>query len=345
MKKFSGAVPNPKFTVCLVALAICFAAPAVRAEQWAGLLQDVLQYLKMDEAHLRDALHAGEILYTGMPDHEVLPEQLSVAGTLMLVQHRDAQSVVDAFIHSESLLEHARAETLVSFVEARPIQFESVVLPRDELTLLASSRARERFNLSSAEAAALRNAGPERMAAYRKLLYQRSVDYYQNGLEGLSPYERARSTDDPARELRAALDDITFLRRHFPTMHAALLARPAAQPAGVEQVFLLNQLQIADRPAYMLSRQIFEVQGPWGIGADLQFYSAHTLNTGLVIMAVVPYAERSLVFALLHLFTDELLGFGSSMKKKVGRVRAIEFMSTHFRNVRRDLEAAVRQDQ
>jgi len=329
--------------LCVLSLAVIFAPNSARAETWAGLLSDVLGYLNMDRAHLRDKLHSGEIIYAGMPEHEDLPEQLAVGGTLMLIPKPSGQEIVQKFLNAEGLTKHAGSETLAIFQEDSSAPFGSASLPTTEWAAITSPSASETFNLSAAEAQMLQKNVHQFKQAYEALLYGRFRSYYHEGLAGIRPYERPRKTDDPSLEIRTALAGFTFLDKHFPTLRESILGKPVAS-IDQEQFFLLHESEINNKPMHMLSRQIFEITGDWGIGADLQFYATHGLNAGFVLMGVVPYQQGSLVFALFHVFTNEVLGFGSSLKKRVGRARANELIASYFESVRQQLDASAEEN-
>lgn len=324
--------------VVITVLGLVPGAGARAEERWNELLSDVLQYLDMDRAHLRELLDAGEILYAGMPEHEKLPEQLSVGGVLMLVDEVPAQQVVEAFIHSEALTRHADVRTVALFRGEQDADFEGVTLPEREVALLRSGDPTIHFNLSATEARRLGSArGDAMLATYREHLRQRFASYYQGGFAGMDPYQRSRQTDLPAIELQSAVDGMQFLQRHFRDFHHAITAPPRAGGGEREQLFMIVERRTDDRPLHILSRQLFEVSDRWGLGADIHFYPSHTYNAGLVLMGVTPYGERSLVFALIHLFTDEIRGFGSSVKKAIGRRQASEVLKDYFTTVREAL--------
>ena len=328
----------PRYQMLIVIAASLMWPSAASAETWNALLSDLLGYLNMDRAHLRQQLHAGEIIYAGMPEHEELPEQLAVGGTLMLLQQQPAEHVVRAFVDVEQMVQHAGSEILGLFSADDPSPFADVGLPPAELRALGSGAAAAQFNISATEAKRIRTGTPITTETYRSLLQGRFQRYYNQGLPGLEPYKRPQRTDDPARELQTALDGFQFLDNHFPAFYNAILGAPAAHEQSAEQLFVLHETESNGRTLHVLSRQLFEINDAWGLGADLQFYATHGLNAGFVLMGVVPYQQGSLVFALFHLFTNEVLGFGSTLKKRIGRGRATEILTAYFHTVRRQLE-------
>ncbi len=310
------------------------------AENWNALLSDLLSYLNMDRAHLREQLHAGEIIYAGMPEHEQLPEQLAVGGTLMLLRQQPAEHVVRAFVDVEKMVQHAGSDVLGKFSARDTSIFGELALSSAELRAFGSDSAPAQFNLSATEMRRLSSSSPVRKADYQRLLQGRFHRYYEHGLSGLEPYVRPQRTDNPARELRTALDGFSFLDDHFPAFYGAILGAPVGHEYAAEQLFVLHETESDGRKIHVLSRQLFEINDAWGLGADLQFYATHGLNAGFVLMGVVPYQQGSLVFALFHLFTNEVLGFGSALKKRIGRGRATEILTSYFQSVREQLEPA-----
>ena len=80
------------------------------------------------------------------------------------------------------------------------------------------------------------------------------------------------------------------------------------------------------------------LRGDSALGADLHFYASRGYNSMQTFIGAVPYGAHSLVFAVNHTFTDEVLGFASRLRKHVARSRIAETLAGHLEEVRRQIE-------
>ena len=71
----------------------------------------------------------------------------------------------------------------------------------------------------------------------------------------------------------------------------------------------------------------------------MHFYASREYNAMLTVVGVVPYGPDWMVFALNHVFTDQVLGFGSSMKRRVGRDLVAAQLGKQLAETRRRLAA------
>jgi hypothetical protein len=56
----------------------------------------------------------------------------------------------------------------------------------------------------------------------------------------------------------------------------------------------------------------------WAI-ADREFYVSHGYNTSQALAGLIPVPEGTLIVYASRVSTDQVAGFGSSVKKKIGR--------------------------
>jgi hypothetical protein len=81
------------------------------------------------------------------------------------------------------------------------------------------------------------------------------------------------------------------------------------------------------------------INSHYGIVAELQFYVEHTYNSMFTIIGCVPYEDGTVVFCANSTFTDQVTGFGSSLKRSIGRRRIEDAVSSHFAKLRSVLES------
>ncbi|MDP2098261.1 MAG: hypothetical protein U1D70_10770 [Methylobacter sp.] len=156
--------------------------------------------------------------------------------------------------------------------------------------------------------------------AYRAILLQRLQAYRQQGLKGLAHYDRGDGLfARPAEELRAATMANKVLTRYFPDVYKAWLNYPAVVPAGAtEQFFWLNR-KVEDRPTAILGHRILLSSEAGEVMLSRQFYVGHSYNSNQLSIACLPYRDGSLIFYANRSFTDQVTGFGSSVKHSIGR--------------------------
>jgi hypothetical protein len=63
-----------------------------------------------------------------------------------------------------------------------------------------------------------------------------------------------------------------------------------------------------------------------------QFYAGHSYNSNQLTIACLPYRDGSLVFYANRTFTDQVAGFGSSLKHSIGREQAQNEMTKQPNN-------------
>ena len=95
----------------------------------------------------------------------------------------------------------------------------------------------------------------------------------------------------------------------------------------------------------MLVHRLEQQREDYVIAAELQFYVGHSYNSMLNLIACVPTEEGTLVLSINRLFTDQVTGFGSGLKKKIGRRQVVEAMAEHFEELREELEKPAENEQ
>jgi len=319
----------------------------------AEILEELMQYLGFDASH-REALLAGEILYTGMPDLEVLPQAIAVAGVMLLVQ-RPLDEVVDAYLKEEMF--HASDE-IISFgrFSKEDLDGEDAAASFSRLRFAQEEKAEIKkllrvapgtvYNLSETEMA--RFDGLDAKApghadkvtrAYRTVLLGRGRDYLDLGVAGIAPYARkGGKLASPRDELTVAVESARFLKEHFPDFHAALREFPEHRASLTESRCYWLKKEVDKRPVFILAHQLLSVRDNMALGAEREYYVGHTYNSMLMLIGVLPFEGGTLVFSANRVFTEKVTGFGSGLRKKLGRKVVGEKMARRFETVRTALE-------
>jgi len=316
-------------------------------------LDDAMQFLGFDESRKKDLLD-GKVLFSGMPEMEVLDEQLTVVG-VMLVINRPMHEIVDLILAGESFRGNVRlsdfgliSDTVSSDVTLsafRNVHF--TVEEKKEINILLHSSPGTDYNFSKSEFASFDPLDPgsgnsieEVSARFRDILLQRYLSYVQDGRQGIATYQRRRnSTVSPAEELGVATDTALFLKKHFPDFHQTIVTFPASSQADISHRFYWMKQIMDERPQLALSHHTLQVREDYAIALDEHYYSSHSYNAMHTLIGLVPIGENTLILSSNRTFTDKILGFASRTKRRTGRRIVAKLMAEKFTSLKQILEA------
>lgn len=264
-------------------------------------------------------LAVGVAIYLAAPPSEVLE----------FLENRGMASVDNEVISQTIIPPQVRPDSFIGF---------SFMGRNNEAINFQSATPGEQFNLSTQEFQTLKFIDTTQTDAashtYRRILWQRWQHYLKNGLKGIATYDRgAGKIANPGEELLAATLSNKVLARHFPELHTAWLNYPAEFPDGVDERFLLINRQVENRPTAVLIHRVVLAVDTGGIILSRQFYVGHSYNSGQLTIGSLPYRGGSLVFYANRTFTDQITGFGSGVKRSIGREQMRRRMERHLRNL------------
>ena len=95
--------------------------------------------------------------------------------------------------------------------------------------------------------------------------------------------------------------------------------------------------QVESRPTAVLLHRIILAEDAGGIILSRQFYVGHSYNSNQLIIGCLPYRGGSLIFYTNRTFTDQVAGFGGSLKQSIGREQMRRRMDRHLINLRNAL--------
>lgn len=312
------------------------------------IVDDVMTYLGFESQH-KEALESGEILFTGRPELEALPQSIAVAGAMMLIE-RPPRDLVDAYLSDETLRSHS---DILAFGEVPGEDGDASLLAgfdfgeeeQKEVRRLLRVKAGKDFNLAPVEIEQLAavaertDAAEQVVATYRDALWQRLDAYRTSGLEGILPYARkSGAMASPTEEMRASLDSAAMLKKYFPELHAALENYPGSMDGISNSRLLWIKKVVSDRPTAALAHRLLLVDGDIAIVAEREFYVGHTYNSMLTLAAVAPYENGALVFAANRTFTEKV--GGSGLRKRMGRKLVARKFAQRFEHLRALLPAS-----
>jgi hypothetical protein len=191
---------------------------------------------------------------------------------------------------------------------------------------LVNARAGESLNLSSAEIAAFialqgsTNLQQAAQAQLRKTLLARYQSYRASGLEGIASYDRGNgSVSNPAGELRKASAKARGLQQYLPAFYAVLSDYPRKTMPGLQQHLFWTSYNIDGTPTFVLTHILAAADGNARAVLQRQYYVSTGYNAEQAVAGFLPVQEGTLVVYANHTFTDQVAGFGGSVKRNIGR--------------------------
>jgi len=170
---------------------------------------------------------------------------------------------------------------------------------------------------------ALASAGRDPMKEVEGQLKQQLLGRYQTylakGLHGMAPYDRRNGPFDASEELKRASQAARVLGKYAPELQQLLIMYPQGKPAGLEESFYWLRYDLDGRPNYTLRHRLALPVGDTFAVVDREFYVTHDYNTSQAVAGLVPVSEGTVVFYRSRVSTDQVAGFGSSVKKGIGR--------------------------
>jgi hypothetical protein len=200
------------------------------------------------------------------------------------------------------------------------------------------------LNLSSAEIDQFKKSGGDLAAVnsvLRSLLKVRYESYRREGLKGIAPYSREKNkTVSPGDELRQAATE-TMKTAQQQDLFRALLSYPANPLQGTEHRFYLFKQLLEGRPAFILEHRAGLRQGETAaIVTEEQFYVSHNYNANLITSYYVAGQGGTFIFCINRSFSDQLAGFGSSLKRAIGRRMMLSELAKGMQQLRDKLKQA-----
>ena len=317
-------------------------------------IDKIMAHLAFDKSY-KKALLDGKILSTGMPEMEQLREELAVSA-VMLVVRAPMEKVVTAYLDGASFRQD---DDIIAYHMIKSTQKTGLPSPEDfktagftkgelsEVKKLMDFKGGKAFNFSRDEIKTFRGVDPNDPAAQekmslilRRILAERCRSYLKRGLMAVKPYERERGKQSfPGRELTVAVGSTQLLENHFPDFYQSLLKYPEDIGKTVKNDVYWFKNRLDHRPVFQLCHYMADIRNQYAIVAELQFYVEHTYNSMLTVIGCVPYDSGTVVFCINRTFTDQLAGFGSSLKRTIGRRRIEDSLSEYFAKLRSMLEA------
>lgn len=189
----------------------------------------------------------------------------------------------------------------------------------------------DELNLSSKEISDLKAlnvkglSATDKKKAVEKLLRNQLLSRYQayhaEGLTGIPPYARGRGKEVWANdELVEATMAAKVLEKHSPAFFEVLLKYPDAKPPGLEEWYYWVNYEVSSRPNLILSHRLALQAGDSFIVGERHFFVSHEYNSLQAVGGLLSTEEGALAIYLYRVSTDQVAGFGSSIKRAAARM-------------------------
>jgi hypothetical protein len=214
----------------------------------------------------------------------------------------------------------------------------------DEIRKLANVKPGSNFNLSKDEIATLQKLRREHTGrcdknpacaqafneAYSNMLFDRLQAYRQGGVAAIAPYDRGEDEASPAEELTGGGETLNVLKKEMPSLYAAFMEYPASQIDGVEHTFVWKKHKAQDRPTFSLLHRMMHEGENLVILLEREFYVSQSYNSLMTASGAFAKDDQTLLVYLNRTSTDQVAGFGSSMRHGIGRKMMVSEIKKNY---------------
>jgi hypothetical protein len=210
-----------------------------------------------------------------------------------------------------------------------------------EAKLFAKASPGSKLNLSTADIALFQKVQPTAESVnpqLRAMLKARYEAYRKSGLAGIAPYTRGgRNEAHPGKELELAINETKTVARRQDFFNA-LLSYPANPLPDSEDRFYWFKTTVEDRPTFILAHRAERHTANAALLTEEQFYVGHSYNSNFIAGGCLEVEGGTMVFYVNRTFTDQVAGFGSSMKHGIGRSQMLSEVAANLQRVRDQLQ-------
>lgn len=327
----------------MVGLMGALAAGALALAQESITLDEVATTLKLTDEE-RQSLMNGEFVQRS--EEEVSKKELAAMLLLVIAEP------LDKCLAQAKNLDWLRADKdVIAFKDlgAEPTAdgFKDAVFTSeegDEVRKLAKVKAGSDFNLSKEEIALFQKLGQEHSGrcdqdpacskaaneAFSNMLFTRLQAYRKGGVAAIDPYDRGGDAASPAEELKSGGETLEFLEKEMPSLYAAFMEYPASPIDGVEHTFVWKKHRVQDRPTFvLLHRMLHEGEGGV-ILLEREFYVSQSYNSLMTASGAFAKDDQTLLVYINRTSTDQVAGFGSSMRHGIGRKMMVSEIKKNY---------------
>jgi hypothetical protein len=130
---------------------------------------------------------------------------------------------------------------------------------------------------------------------------------------------------------------LTGVAKYLPAFHKFLLSYPQGlakdEAKNLEEFFYWLNIDVFGRPTYVLVHRMLYHVGDAALAVERQYYASHDYNSMLQGLAALPTKDGTFLFYIGRVSTDQVGGFGSSMKHPVSRAITAPYIKDMFREI------------
>ena len=149
------------------------------------------------------------------------------------------------------------------------------------------------------------------------MLLARYQAYRASGLAGIAPYDRGDGrTSEFAADLRKASQAAQALAKYLPGFQKVLLGYPQATMPGMQERFFWFKSLIHGEMTYVLAHILVAPEGAARVVTRREYYVSTGYNGEQTVAGFLPVQGGTVVVSNVHAFTDQVTGFGGSLKRE-----------------------------
>ena len=186
----------------------------------------------------------------------------------------------------------------------------------DEATVKSLLKNPQLSKSETAELKAGSKAG-KGVATYKKILTERAKVYWEQGLDGIIPYDGKGR--DPKTDLKTA-NEAALKAVTDPLIHEEVFGIPS-QSENPEWHKLQWAIQKGNDQAAPVLNHIIRIKRELGfVNVTRRFYCGTDYDCCQIVTGVIPTDDgRSAIFYINRTFSSAVAGFGGSAKRSIGR--------------------------
>jgi hypothetical protein len=254
--------------------------------------------------------------------------------TAFLVK-RSPEAISRQIVAGELITSDAQVQASGALTSAGSLaDFAQLSITSGEARALTGAQPGDALNLSASEIAAFRAlAGASTQSVQEQLhrmLLARYHAYRASGLGGIAPYDRGNGrSSDPAADLRKASLAMPRLQKYMPAFQKILLDDPGATLPEMQQSFFWLKSLVEGKTTYILTHVLTAPSGTARAVARREYYVSTGYDAEQSVAGFLPVEGGAVVVVASHAFTDQITGFGGSMKRSIGS----RMMGTKLREI------------
>lgn len=295
-----------------VLFAVSFASTTAFAQTHVPSIEEMAGRIGFSE-QARERARGGEVIAERLESTSDKDLALAIGAKIQA----PPQQVYD-FVQAERLAEFQTVTLAEGRIDPAHPSLADMKLSEATLEKLAADPGGT-FHMSEEEAATIREAGRNgtaaALASYQEALAARAKAYWENGLEGITPY--AGKGRSPAVDLLHADEAAKALFQH-PVLEAEIDVVPARNTGRAEHRLSWAVQKGRDQEAPVLIHRILYKGEVGEIFVQRRFYSAYDYDSMEIVVGVLPAQGGSAIFYTNHTYTAQVSGFGGSAKRSIG---------------------------